>query len=132
LRERGTVDVIAIAKEGGWPGVVREGVHDLLGGPMGRGVLGHVEVDDAPAMGSKHDEDEEHPQARGGDREDIEGGQIPDVIGQKRAPGLRGRRATLRDQPGNGALGHVEVELQGLAMDARGLSRLKTPSTCPA
>jgi hypothetical protein len=88
LPERGTVDVIAIAKEVGWPGVLREGVHDLLGGPAGRGVLGHVEVDDAPAMVSEHDEDEEYSQARGGDREEIEGDQVRDVIDEERAPGL--------------------------------------------
>jgi hypothetical protein len=71
--ERVTVDVIAIAKEVGWPGVIREGVHDLLGRPLRGGMLGDVEVNDAPAMVSEHDEDEEHPQARGGDREEIEG-----------------------------------------------------------
>jgi hypothetical protein len=60
-------------------------------------MLGDVEVDDAPAMVSEHDEDEEHPQARGGDREEIEGDEVRDVIGQERAPGLRGRRATLRN-----------------------------------
>jgi hypothetical protein len=83
----------------------------------------HVEVDHAPAMVSEHDEDEEHPQARGGDREEIEGDQVRDVIGEERAPGLRGRRATLRDQPGDGALGHVDAELQEPAMDARGAQR---------
>jgi hypothetical protein len=35
---------------------------------VGGGVLGHVEVDDPPAVVSEHDEDEEYPQARGGDR----------------------------------------------------------------
>ena len=42
---------------------------------MGGGVLGHVEVDDVPAMVSKHDENEEDAQARGGHREEIEGDQ---------------------------------------------------------
>jgi hypothetical protein len=46
-------------------------------------------------MVSEHEEDEEHPQARGGDREEIEGDQVRDVIGEERAPGLQGRRATL-------------------------------------
>jgi hypothetical protein len=34
-------------------------------------------------------------------------------------PGLRGRCAALRDEPGDGALGHVEAELQQLTMDSR-------------
>ena len=40
-------------------------------------------------MVSEHEEHEEHPQARGGDREEIEGDQVPDVVGEERAPGLR-------------------------------------------
>ena len=42
------------------------------------GGVGHVEVDDAPAMVSEHEEHEEHPQPRGGDREEIEGDQVPE------------------------------------------------------
>jgi hypothetical protein len=64
------IDVVAIAEKIGRRGVVREGVHDLLGRPVRGGVFGDVEVDDAPAMVSEHDEDEEHPEARGWDRED--------------------------------------------------------------
>ena len=41
------------------------------------------------------------------------------MIGEERPPSLRGLGAPLREQPGDGALGHVEAELQDLAMDAR-------------
>ena len=85
------IDVVAIAEKIGRRGVVREGVHDLLGRPVRGGVFGEVEVDDASAKVSEHDEDEEHPQARGGDREEIEGDQVLDVVGEERPPGL-GRR----------------------------------------
>ena len=78
------------AKEG-W-----EGVHDLLGGPVGGGVLGHVEVDDAPAVVGEHDENEEHAQARGGHREEIEGDQASDMVVEERPPGLRRPGAPLR------------------------------------
>jgi hypothetical protein len=74
-------------------------------------MLGHVEVDDAPAMVGEHDEDEEHAQARSGDREEIDGDQVPDVIGEERPPGLRRRWAPLRHQPRDGPLGHIEAEL---------------------
>jgi hypothetical protein len=67
------VDLVAIAEEIGRRSVVREGLHDLLGGPMYGGVFGHVDVDDSPTAVGKHDEDEEDSQARGGDREEIEG-----------------------------------------------------------
>src|SRR2546426_12194526 len=44
LPEPVTVDRVAIAEKIGRRGVVREGVHDLLGGPVGGWVFGHVEV----------------------------------------------------------------------------------------
>jgi hypothetical protein len=50
------VDLVAVAKEMGRGGVVGEGVHDLLGGPVGGGMLGHGEVNDPSAMVSEHDE----------------------------------------------------------------------------
>ena len=69
--KRLTVDAIAVAEEVGQRGLVGKGIHDLLGGPVGSGMLGHVEVNDAPAMVSEHDENEEDAQMRGGDREEI-------------------------------------------------------------
>ena len=54
-------------------------------------MLGHVEVNDAPAMVREHDENEEDAQARGGDGEEIDGDEVPDVIGQEHAPRLRRR-----------------------------------------
>ena len=63
------VDLVTIVKQKGWCGVVWEGVHDLLGGPVGGGVLSHVEVNDVPPIVSEHDENEEDAQARSGHRE---------------------------------------------------------------
>ncbi len=60
LPEGVTVDLVAIAEERGRRGVFREGVHDLLGGPFGGGMLGYVDVENAPAMGGEPDQDEEH------------------------------------------------------------------------
>src|SRR6266403_2748335 len=82
LPEHVPVDRVAIAEEVGRRGVVREGVHDLLGGPVGSGVFGHVEVDDAPAMVNEHDENEEDAQARGGHCEEIQRDQVPDMVGE--------------------------------------------------
>src|SRR5207245_7743605 len=59
------------------------------------------------------------PEAGGRDREEIDGGQIADVTGQERSPALRGRRAPLWEQAGDGALGHDDAELQELTMDSR-------------
>jgi hypothetical protein len=64
--KRVTVDAVPIAEEVGWRGVVRERLHNLLGGPARGGTLGDVEVDDTSSIVGEHDEDEEDPQARGG------------------------------------------------------------------
>ena len=56
--KRLAVDLVAVAEEVGRRGVVREGVHDLLGGPVGGGMLA-MERRDATAMVGEHDEDEE-------------------------------------------------------------------------
>ena len=85
------IHLVTIAQEIGGRGVVREGVHDLLGGPVGGGMLGDVEVDDAPAVVGEHDEDEEDAQAGGGHGEEVDGDEVPDMVGEERAPGLRGR-----------------------------------------
>ncbi|HEU4368119.1 MAG TPA: hypothetical protein VFV05_07840 [Methylomirabilota bacterium] len=53
-----TVDLVTIPEEIGRRGLVRKGVHDLLSGPAGGVVLGHVEVDDAPAVVGEHKENE--------------------------------------------------------------------------
>src|SRR5467141_823738 len=103
LPEHVTVDRVAIAEEVGRGGVVREGVHDLLGRPGSGGMLGDIEMEDAPAVVGEHDEDEQNAQARGANSEEIDGDEVSDVIGQERAPRLRRRRAALREQPGDGA-----------------------------
>jgi hypothetical protein len=91
LTKRVPVDVVAIAQEVGRGEIVREGVHDLLGRPSGGGMLGDVEVEDAAAVVGKYDEDEQNAQPRGGNREEVAGDEVPDVIGQERAPRLRRR-----------------------------------------
>ena len=88
MAERLAEDSVAIAEKIGRPWVVREGLHERLGRPLRGRVLGHVDVDDAPARVGEHDEDEEHAQAPGGDRQEIETDQVPDVISAEGPPGL--------------------------------------------
>jgi hypothetical protein len=113
-----TISAVAIAEKIAWRRVLWEGVHDLLSRPAGRGVLGHVEVKDASAVMSEDDQHEENAEARGENGKEIDGDEILDVIGQERAPGLRGWRAALGQQAGDGALGHVEAELEELTVDS--------------
>ena len=91
LPEHVTVDRVAVAEEVGRGRVVREGVHDLLGRPGRGGMLGDIEVEDAAPVVGEHDEDEQDAQTRGGDGEEIDGDEVPDVISQECAPRLRRR-----------------------------------------
>src|SRR2546427_2140829 len=120
LAERVAVDGVAIAEKKGRGRIVRERVDDLLGRPGSSGILGDVEVEDAPAIMCEHDKGEQDPQPHSGNDEEINGDQVADVISQERAPGLRGRCAALREEPGDGAFGHVDAEFQELTMDSRG------------
>jgi hypothetical protein len=45
--------------------------------------------------------------------------QVSDMVGEERPPVLRLVGAPLRHQRGDGALGHVDAELQEFAMDSR-------------
>jgi hypothetical protein len=80
--------LVTVAQEIDGRGVVRERGDDLLGGPDGGRMLGDVEVDDPPAMVGQHDEDEQDAQARGGHGEELDGNQVPDMVGKERSPGL--------------------------------------------
>jgi hypothetical protein len=56
----------------------------------------NVEVEDTPTMVSEYDENEEHPQAHGGSREEISRDQLVDVVGEEYSPGLGRRGVPLR------------------------------------
>jgi hypothetical protein len=78
LAEGVPIDGVAIAEEIGRGGVVREGVHDLLGCPKSGGMLGDVEVQDPAPMVREDDQDEEHPQLSGGNGEEVDRDEIPE------------------------------------------------------
>ena len=128
------VDLVAVAEEIGWGGLVREGVDELLGRPGGGGMRGDVEVDYAPAVMGKHNENEQDTEANGGHGEEVDRDEVADVIGEERPPGLRGLGTTLRHEAGDGALGDVDAELEKLAVDARrtpqGIGRGHLPDEC--
>jgi len=94
-------------------------------------MLGDIEMDDPPATMSEDDENEEYTQACRGNREEIEGDEISDMVGEERPPSLGWRYAPLRHQPGHGALTEVDAELEELGMDAwgtpQGIRRGHTP-----
>ena len=70
-------------------------------------------------MVGEHDKDKEHLQAHGGNREEVDGDQLADVVGEECSPGLGRRGVPLRQQTGNGTLGHLNPKLLQLAVDSR-------------
>jgi hypothetical protein len=119
MEELLTVDPVTIPEEICRRGLLRERFDKLLSRPGGGGMLGDVEVDDAPAVVSEQDEDEEDPGAAGGSGEKVDRDQVADVVGEKRPPGLRGAGAAVPHEPGDGALRNRDAKLQELSVDAR-------------
>jgi len=126
-----TVDAIAVADEIGRCRLVREGLDDLLSGPLGGGVLSDIEVQNPPAVVGKDDQDEEDPKAGRGYGEEVDRDQVADVVGEERPPGLRGSGAPLGHEAGDRALGDVDAELEELTMDARGTPQGIRRGHCP-
>jgi len=52
-----SVDLVAVSQQVRWRGVVWKGLNHLLPCPEGRRVLGHIEVNQASAVMSKHHQD---------------------------------------------------------------------------
>jgi hypothetical protein len=84
------IDAVTVAEEIGGRRLLREGVDELLSSPGGSGMLGDVEVDDAPAVMGKHNENEQDTETSGGHGEEVDRDQVEDVVGEERPPGLRG------------------------------------------
>ncbi len=74
----------------------REGVHDLLSEPLGRGVRGHVDEDQTSTFQAQDDEDVEDLEPDGGNDEHVDGDDVAGVVLEEGCPRLR---------PGLGRLG---------------------------
>src|SRR5574342_1402001 len=85
--ERRPVHLIPVADQETGSYLPGERLGDLLGGPVRGRVLGDVEVHNpAPEM-SEHEEDEEDLEGHGGDNEEVDGGEVLEVVLQERPPG---------------------------------------------
>ena len=81
---------IPVAKEIARCGSEGKRLNNLLCRPLLRGMFGNVEVHDISPFMPEHHKHIEHPKRGSGHGEKIHGGQILDMVVQKRAPGLRG------------------------------------------
>ena len=86
LPKMGAVDMVPIAEERAWRLVPRERLDHLLGRPLGRWMLGDVEVYNASALVSQDHEHEEHAERHRRDDKEIQGDQVLHMVLQKRLP----------------------------------------------
>ena len=110
--------VVAIAIEKTWCFLVREGVDDLLGGPFGVRIRANVEVDDLPVIVAQHDEDVEDTEGHGRNREEVAGGDVGNVIVQKRPPRLQRRLPPADHVFGHGRFGDFMAQQKQLGEDS--------------
>ena len=87
--KRLAVDRVAVSQQPSRRAAVRKGFHHLLRGPVGRGMGRDGQAhDSAPCMREQH-QNEQHAAGERWDGEKVHRDQSGDVIGEKRAPGLR-------------------------------------------
>jgi hypothetical protein len=88
-REHDPVDRIAVAQEVARGRLQGAGLHELLRRPLGRGGVGHVDVEDASPVVRQDHEDEQDLEQHAGDDEEVYGHEGLKVVVEKRTPGLR-------------------------------------------
>jgi len=106
------VDAIAIAQEVARCPVIGERLDDLLRSPCRRRRIGYVEVHDLAAILQQDHEHVEQTEGRRRHGEEVDGDKVRDVVLQERPPGLRGWLRAPRHATRNGALRHIEAELE--------------------
>jgi hypothetical protein len=84
---------VAVVDEEARLGVVGAGLAQLLAGPCGRGMPGHVNMQDPAPVVSEDDEDEEDAAGERRHREEVDRDGRAEVILEEGAPALRERRS---------------------------------------
>jgi hypothetical protein len=98
------IGIVAIAEEEARRRVMWESLDDLLRRPSGSRGLGHVEVHDSAAAMNQDHEDEEHTESNGGHDEEVDRGEIGEVILEEGSPRLRREFRAPRHEPTDSAL----------------------------
>jgi hypothetical protein len=121
LAESVAVDGVAIPVQvARHRGIAREGLGDLLSGPLRRGMRGDVDVQDAPPIVAQDDEAVEQLEGERRHDEEVAGRGHGHVVGEERAPGLPAFRVGALDHVlRDGRLRDVVAEERELGPDAR-------------
>jgi hypothetical protein len=114
----GSVNGITIPDDEARRGVPRPRFAELLSGPRRGGVRRDIHVDNAASIVRQHHEHKQHAKGGGGDREEVDRGELGEVIGEKGAPRLRGRVTATPEVLRHSGLRHLNSELLQFAVDA--------------
>jgi hypothetical protein len=87
----------------------------LLGRPLSRGDIGDVDVDDASPLVRQDHEDEQDLEQHGGHDEEVHGNEAPQVVLEKRSPGLRWGLPMADDVLGDRRLRDLDAQLLELS-----------------
>jgi hypothetical protein len=68
-----SIDAVIVADQESRSRFFGEGLSDLMGGPLGCGVGGDIEVDDFASVVTQHDEDVEDAERHDRNREEVDG-----------------------------------------------------------
>ena len=101
LTKGSAIDPITITEQIARRSVPGECLSDLRGGPLGSGMLSHVEMKDAPALVGKNQKDKEKLEVNGRHDEKVRRHQLLDMVLEEYAPGLRRRLAESQHVFGN-------------------------------
>mgnify|MGYP007065730660 CR=1 FL=1 len=109
---------VTVSQEAAWSGLLRESVHRLLGGPLGAGTRGHVEVQNASAVVREDEKAGGHPKRGRRHDEEVDGDQVLEVIVEEGASGGGGRPAMPNHVLGDGGAAQLDSELGEFVPDA--------------
>src|SRR5205807_7622795 len=113
-----TVDRISIAPQISGYLVPGKRLPHLLHGPLLGGVFGHLEVHYTPSLMRQDDENKQHPEGGGGNREKVDRGHLPYMIPQEGSPSLGGRSSASQQIFGDRRLRDLDSQLEQFSVNA--------------
>src|SRR6516165_10257092 len=106
------IDLIPVSQQVTRRLIFGKRLHHLLPCPPRRGMLRHVEVYDAAAMMSQHDQHEQHPKADRRHGEEVDRDEILDMVVKESYPSLGRGSPVLGHEAGNRALRNRDSQLE--------------------
>ena len=105
-------NAITVAQQVTWNLIKREGLPQLLAGPLGGGMSGDIKMDDPPAVVREHYEHIENLKSKRGHGKEVDRNHGLDMVVKKGPPRLRGRMAVTDHVLAHTRLADVDIQLE--------------------